>query len=104
AGATALLVTGTDGADTIQFVARPGGRVEVRLSGVSQGQFAPSGHLIVLGQGGNDTISVASGLTRPALLYGGAGADRLAGGGSTDVLVGGDGGDTLSGGGGRDLL
>src|SRR5204863_4203025 len=71
---------------------------------------APGGaafaHLLVYGNGGDDTIRLAGNLAVPALLFGGDGNDTLDAGGSTanNVLVGGAGNDTLLGGSGRDLL
>jgi PKD repeat protein len=60
--------------------------------------------LAVFAQSGNDDITVASGVTARAWLFGGLGNDRLRGGGGHDVLVGGEGDDLLVGGNGRDLL
>jgi Ca2+-binding RTX toxin-like protein len=78
----------------------------VQLDGFPNGRFAPTGRLIAYGQGGNDTIQVAGGITLPAWLYGGDGNDTLntAGSSGNNVLEGGAGGDTLQAGSGRDLL
>ncbi|HEY6889747.1 MAG TPA: MopE-related protein [Solirubrobacter sp.] len=51
--------------------------------------------------GGDDTLSTNN-VTHPILAAGGAGDDRLQGGGADDVLAGGAGNDTLTGGGGVD--
>ena len=59
------------------------------------------GRIAAFGQAGNDTITVASGVTVAGWLYGGPGDDALSGGEGADVLLGGDGNDTLSGQGGR---
>src|SRR5207253_2023790 len=76
--------------------------------------FRPTGHIIVYGQAGNDTITLASAVisgstvfvTKPAVLSGDAGNDTLSAAGSSanNVLLGGAGNDTLTGGSGRDLL
>jgi Ca2+-binding RTX toxin-like protein len=125
-GKTALVVGGTAAADAI--VVRPGaapGELEVLIGGVSQGAtFAPTGHLLIYGQAGNDTITLQPGVAAPAvidagagddavnasggggnnILLGGAGNDLLIGGPGNDILIGGAGQDTLHGGGGDDVL
>jgi len=60
----------------------------------------------VFGQGGDDVITLneANGALPSALLFGGAGNDRLTGGSSADQLFGQSGNDTLLGKGGNDLL
>src|SRR5262249_45706094 len=71
---------------------------------------APGGvafaHLLVNGSGGDDYISLAVGLTVPALLFGGDGNDTLDAGGSSanNLLVGGARNDWLYGGSGRDRV
>ncbi|WP_254506661.1 calcium-binding protein [Anatilimnocola floriformis] len=52
--------------------------------------------------GGNDTVT--NNTAMPAVIYGGAGDDKLNGGSSTDYLYGEVGNDTLNGGAGGDLL
>lgn len=61
-----------------------------------------TGRLTVEGGDGNDGVEASTSVG--ALLLGGAGDDRLTGGGSRDVLRGGPGNDRLFGGGGRDGL
>src|SRR5213078_2574580 len=60
----------------------------------------------VVGQGGNDTITLneANGALPRANLFGGAGNDVLTGGSGADMLFGQAGNDTLLGKGGNDLL
>ena len=54
---TALVVGGTTGDDTIVFSpADNKGGIRVTISGVNQGTFRPTGHVIAYGQSGNDTI------------------------------------------------
>lgn len=64
----------------------------------------PLDGIVVYGQAGDDTITVAGGIDLTAWLYGGAGDDTLKGGGGDSVLIGGDGNDQLTGGKGRDIL
>ena len=102
---TALYVGGTTGDDQITVVQNgTTGNYEVRINGVSKGTFAPTGRIIIFGQAGNDDINVPNSVTLPVEMFGGAGNDRLSGGGGDDLLVGGDGADELFGGSGRDIL
>lgn len=103
---TALVVGGTLANDHI--VITPGAaadQIAVTVNGTSLGSdFAPTGHIFVYGQAGNDDIQVAGSIALSAWLYGGAGNDRLKGGAGHDILLGGEGDDLLVGGSGRDLL
>jgi Concanavalin A-like lectin/glucanases superfamily/FG-GAP-like repeat/PKD domain/Cadherin domain/RTX calcium-binding nonapeptide repeat (4 copies)/FG-GAP repeat len=98
-----LVVTGTAGADHIQFTPGGGG-VQAQVQGVPNGRFAPTGRLVAYGLAGDDDIEVAGGIALPAFLFGGDGNDRLKAGGGPGVLVGGSGDDTLIGGAGRNVL
>ncbi|MCY2962405.1 MAG: PKD domain-containing protein, partial [Planctomycetota bacterium] len=98
-----LVVGGTTGDDSIAFAAGTGG-IKVTFGGVVLGTFAVTGRIVVDGDAGNDTIALASTLTLPAVLTGGAGNDALTGGAGADQLVGGEGNDTLTGNGGNDTL
>lgn len=105
ASKTALAVGGTNGRDVILFT--PGelaGTVNVVVGFRFAGTFAPTGHLLAFGRGGNDTIIVDPRITLPAVLRGGRGNDVLIGGAGADILLGGSGIDVLFGGAGRDLL
>jgi phospholipase C len=135
AGLTALAVGGTTGTDAI--VVQPvdtQGTLQVTINGVVQGSYSPSpgSHLLVFGQAGNDTITVASNTIQgqtvyvgvPAMLFGGTGNvvldargsnannllegaggnDLLYGGLGRDVLIGGQGASTLTAGSGDDIL
>jgi hypothetical protein len=105
AGKTALIVTGTTSSDSIKFYSESGGRVKVTLDGALVGVFAPTGHIIAEGMGsGNDTISVASAIKLPTVIYGNAGADSLYGGGGNNILIAGTGNDSLYAGAGADIL
>jgi uncharacterized delta-60 repeat protein len=102
---TALFVGGSTGMDVIALSRAGGmGSIRVDINGVLQGVFQPTGHLIAYGLGGNDTISVASNVDSPAILFGGDGNDTLSGGGGNNILLGEAGDDTLDGGGQRDVL
>jgi hypothetical protein len=56
------------------------------------------------GGDGNDLITVASGITTPVIVHGGAGNDTLIGGSGNDKLNGGSGADILLGENGNDVL
>jgi Ca2+-binding RTX toxin-like protein len=112
---TALFVGGTTGADTITVKpADANGTLDVKIGTTDLGNYKPTGHLIVYGQAGDDTIKLQTAtvngktvyVTAPAFLFGDDGNDTLNTQGSTanNVLEGGAGNDTLQGGGGRDLL
>jgi len=116
---SALLVGGLSATDTITLtpVDRLGHQINVLINGVSQGIYAPTGHIIVYGETGVHTVqevtAVVGGATTyvsvPALLFAGTGNARLdargsnvgnalVGGGGTNVLLGGLGNDILIGG------
>jgi autotransporter-associated beta strand protein len=101
---TALLVGGTTGDDSIQLNPSSGGNIQVTINGVAQGDFGPTGRIIIFGQAGDDDIQLANSVPNDAWLYGGAGNDVLKGGGGNNVLFGGDGDDTLMGSAGRNLV
>ncbi len=115
---TALFVGGTVGSDVITITPADvtGRTVAVTINGVAQpgGPFAPTGHIVVYGQSGNEVIQLAArtingqsvAVAVPALLFGGAGNNVIstAGSSAANVLVGGSGNDLLIGGGGRDIL
>lgn len=100
-----LIITGTPLADNISvtsdgtnFIVAAGGNVvqSMPMAGVTQIQAS--------GGSGNDTITIASNITIPAVLDGGAGDDSLTGGAGNDTLTGDGGNDTLFGGAGNDYL
>src|SRR5262249_40217003 len=108
-------VGGTTAADTITIKpADAAGTLDVQIGKTDLGKFKPSGHLIVYGQAGDDTIKLQTAtvsgktvyVTAPAFLFGDDGNDTLntAGSSANNVLEGGAGNDTLQAGGGRDLL
>jgi Ca2+-binding RTX toxin-like protein len=95
----ALYVGGTNGSDRIIV----GANGTVRFNSKLLPNVWPGGRLVVLGNGGNDTITSSS-VRFPIEYYGGAGNDYLAGGASDDLLDGGDGNDRLLGADGHDIL
>jgi cyclophilin family peptidyl-prolyl cis-trans isomerase len=68
--------------------------------------FAYSGikSVSVISGDGNDSIIVASTITRPTTLSGGAGNDTIEGGSGRDLVRGGDGNDSINGAAGSDIL
>lgn len=110
---TALAIGGTKGKDTITITSTDGAgqQVSVTLNGktLPGGPFMPTGHILVYGGGGVDTISEVAGavpIAVPAILDGGAGNDTISAVGSSaaNVLIGGDGKDLLTAGTGRTVL
>lgn len=99
-GKSALFITGTQGNDVI-LVSQTNETniVQVRINGVNQGEFAPTGGVYVWGLGGDDQIIADDTFyNRESMFFGGLGNDYLVGGWGNDVLIGGDGNDTLEGG------
>ncbi|MFN7804972.1 MAG: ELWxxDGT repeat protein [Planctomycetaceae bacterium] len=98
---TDLYVGGTLGNDLI-LLNPSGTNIAVSVNGTVVGTYAPTGGLVVFAQAGNDVVTVASTITRPACLFGDDGADSLTGGGGNDTLTGQGGNDTVVGGAGHD--
>lgn len=103
-GKTMLVVGGTEQAESITINPASAGRVKVLFGKSARGPYAPTGRIVVLGLGGDDTLLVSPKVKKPTLLDGGAGDDSLTGGAGSDILRGGAGNDQLLGGFGRDLL
>src|SRR5262249_13962430 len=117
-GGTALATGGNAaGGDTILVSATSttGKAVKVSVNKTSFGTFTPTGHILVYGQGGKDTITLQPyvvGKTNyyihvPAFLYGeGSGGDHISAAGSAanNVLSGHGANEVLTGGQGRDLV
>lgn len=103
-GKTALFIEGTKSADKIRVTAA-GENVRVQINRNVMFFSAPTGHIYIRGEQGNDVIQIDPALRIPAIIQGGAGNDKLIGGGGDDVLSGGAGNDILRGGvGGQDVL
>ena len=114
---TALVVIGTSRNDLIEVspTNAAGTQVEVRVNSASLGStFAPTGHLLIYGLNGNDTIQLVAGVGSlagvkvnvPAVIDAGLGNDNVdaAGLAGNAIVLGRDGLDNLTGGSGRDLL
>jgi uncharacterized protein YkwD len=100
-----LTVLGAGGADNI--VVRPSGsKIQVLDGGavIRQVNAGAVAKIVVDAGSGNDSISVAGGLKKPAWLYGGKGNDFIRGGGGKDCIFGGDQNDNLNGRGGNDKI
>lgn len=101
-----LVVTGTSKNDSIQL--RPGpesrGGVDLVMNGTVTPFLDPISAIVVHAGSGTNNVSVSPALAIDAYIFGGTGADTLAGGGGDDVVIGGSGNDSLSGDLGRDVL
>jgi Ca2+-binding RTX toxin-like protein len=102
----ALIIQGSQTADTIRVVAHGRNAVKVLINGQDFGIYALSGfvEIIAYGKDGNDDIELAGRISTPAFLFGEAGNDRLKGGNGANVLVGEAGDDYLIGSQGADVL
>jgi hypothetical protein len=105
----ALSITGTSGNDTISLSVDPNTNLlTVMRNGVSSPGYAVAGitSINLLGQAGDDVITVGSGMP-PNLgvsVQGGLGNDTIGGGPGNDTLSGGQGNDLIFGGPGDDLV
>lgn len=100
-----VTIIGTPEDDLISFLRGPRiGEIQAEISGTPTGTFRPNGRLIAFGEAGSDDMSIDGSIALNAVLYGGAGEDRLKGGRGHDTLLGDAGDDLLVGGDGRDLL
>jgi Ca2+-binding RTX toxin-like protein len=104
AGMNALLVSGTGGDDTITLRSASRGKITVIINSANLGTFKPTGLIIVLGQAGNDTITIDDAITQPRMLYGNAGNDTIKDGVGLGIIIGGAGDDTLSSKASRNIL
>ena len=108
----ALIVTGTDGPDTVvvSMNARHANKVDVTINDAPAKSFNVNRvkrGVHVLGLGGDDTLVVddSNGFVTPFVtMHGGSGNDVLFGGVGHDLLFGGDGDDLIFGNDGNDLL
>jgi hypothetical protein len=101
---TALRVEGTVAADVIAVnYGGQQGRAVVVINGVTKGTFNFTGIIWVLGNAGNDRITIAPAHTRTSITYAGDGTDTVIGGAGNDIYVLGEGNDQLQAGGGRDI-
>jgi hypothetical protein len=109
---TQLQITGTTGSDNITIAQSPVGAqyplgaIVVTDAGYASQTFAGNfASIKIVGNGGNDTITVGSTVKDNCLLYGGTGNDTITDNGSgADEMWGGGGTDTLHAGTGNDTL
>jgi Ca2+-binding RTX toxin-like protein len=100
-----LMISGSGDDDTIAITrGSSNASVNVTGNGVLVGAFTFNGRIVIDGGDGVDTITIDPLVTRSVMIFGGAGADIITGGGGDDVIVGGDGADRITGGIGDDLL
>src|SRR5215212_10798245 len=101
-----LRVRGTDADDVISVEAdETGNRLAVRdNASVRRFNTADVRLILIVGRGGNDTLSLLPSVFVPSEIYGEGGIDRLNGGSGRDALFGGDGNDRLYGAVGNDTL
>ena len=105
---TTIVITGTDGPDTISVTANAG-NVDIDTNGVVPAEFSfPIAGVtsVVVNLGAANDAFVASGnvSTMTMTIDGGAGDDTISGGNSADTVHGGDGADTITPGQGSDSV
>ncbi len=95
-----LYVRDTDEGNRIILYPVGSNEVRVRIDSTYFGPYelGPGGRVIVLGEGGDDQITVAGRWDHPVYFDGGDGNDYLAAGTGNDELYGGDGNDRIHGG------
>lgn len=101
-----LLIAGSRDADRVEVDLDRSGHIVVEAGGQKVGSFdaAAVGSIQFHGFAGDDVFTVDRRVTAAVVADGGAGDDRLTGGGGGNVLLGNAGDDRLTGGVGRDLL
>lgn len=109
-GPAMLLVQGTNNfyeTISVQPTAGQPGKVTASISpgmtlaGIDLASFE---RIVIFGEGGIDSITVANSITKPATIFGDAGFDTINGGGGDDTIVGGPDYDSLNGNGGDDTF
>jgi hypothetical protein len=88
---TALVVAGTPGNDKVLFsnVRTKPGAVEVAVNNRVVGVFKPTGHILIYGGPGDDTIIVGKNIKQKAWLYDGQGYNTLVGAIAKPLVLGG---------------
>ncbi len=104
-----LVINGTAGTDVIRVVSTGGanGRTIVVAPMTSSLLLLNSStfdRVLVRGGGGADVILFSPDFSKPATIYGDAGADVIVAGAGNDTIYGGAGIDTIRGGGGNDQI
>ena len=93
------------GADRVRILPHPdSSKIDVIVRREQFRQFEGVTAVRIDGGTGADTMYLATGLSIPATLIGGAGRDVLIGGAANDTIDGGVGNDIISGAGGDDVL
>jgi Ca2+-binding RTX toxin-like protein len=100
-----LLIRGTNAGDAIDLrIRQSDGRLVVHVGDVVQSfRLSKVKRIHIYGYGGNDAITVGSGI-RGAFADGGAGSDTILGGDGHDTLIGNPGADHIEGGAGNDNI
>jgi Ca2+-binding RTX toxin-like protein len=114
---TELRVFGTAGNDNLQVSLQDPATIRVQENGavsffanaaVASFRMNVTPALLVTGTPGNDSVQIISTpalpITKPGILFGGAGVDTLTGGGGNDTLLGEADNDTLNGNAGNDTM
>lgn len=96
-----LTFVGSAGSDTIS-ITRSGENTWINnRTRVLTGSFD---RIVVVGNAGNDTITLPLNLAKPARIFGGDGNDTIRGGAGPDEIYGGRGSDTINGRAGTDVI
>ncbi|MFO0881052.1 MAG: CAP domain-containing protein [Gemmataceae bacterium] len=95
-----LTVHGTNQADVI-YVSQSSTTFVVAGKAFAASQVQ---RIVILGESGNDQITIGPAVTRPSRVFGGVGNDTILGGSGNDQIYGGYGNDTLLGRAGADIL
>ena len=100
-----MLIDGTSGDDDIS-ASLNGTKLRVMLNGIlaEERELALVSRLTINGLAGDDTITMASSVEVPALIYGGDGNDSITGGSGADTIYGNFGNDVIAGGLKRDSI
>lgn len=95
-----LTVRGTNNNDTIDLTLSSG---KIKVAGKSFDN-ASIDRIVIVGEKGDDTITVSESIKQPTRIFGGFGNDTIRGGGGADEIYGGAGEDKLFGRAGNDEL
>jgi Ca2+-binding RTX toxin-like protein len=99
-----LTLTGTENSETLS-ITKSGTTLTAKIGSVTKTFSEASVTSISIdAKGGNDTVSIASTITKPSVILGGTGNDNITGGGGADKVDGGTGADRIAGGGGTDTV
>lgn len=95
-----LVVRGTDNADTINMTISGG---IISVAGKTFNNAAVNA-IVVVGEKGNDNITISESITKTSYIFAGSGDDTVNGGGGTDYIHGANGADKLYGRSGNDSI